>query len=222
MSVIIFAGCDSKIFNLKLNEGQIDYEVTYPVMDPGNVMVDFMPNSMTLRFKDDKFITELSAGMGMFKTNFIGDGKTHEMSHLVKLVNKKYLTKYNDESIKKLNDAYEDFTIIETDETKEIAGYDCKKLWIIFYDITMPSFELYYTQDISIKDPNFSLPYLNVSGVLMEYQMKRNGIIMSLKATNVSESKIDDAEFNVPEEYETISISEMEDELNALFETFNY
>ncbi|MDA9563881.1 hypothetical protein N9R81_04320 [Flavobacteriales bacterium] len=214
--------CSGDLFHPKLAEGEIEYEVSYPVMDPDNVMADFMPKSMSLKFKDNKFITELSAGMGMFKTNFVGDCEKHEMTHLVKMVNKKYATDYNDESVRTLNEAYEDFTILETNETKTIAGYECKKMWVIFTQVDMPSFELYYTNDINIKDPNWGLPFVDIDGVLMQYEMKRNGIIMRLVAKNVSKSEIDDETFNIPLEYEDVSIAEMEKELDKLFETFNY
>ncbi|MBL4624132.1 MAG: hypothetical protein JKY42_03190 [Flavobacteriales bacterium] len=217
-----FVGCNGSIFHPKLAEGEIEYDVTYPVMDPGNIMADFMPKTMTLKFRSNKFITELSAGMGMFRTNFVGDCETHKMTHLVKMVNKKYAAEYDDSSIDILNKAYSDFTIVETNTTKTIAGYECKKTWIIFTDVSMPSFELYYTSDISIKDPNWSLPFKSIDGVLMEYDMKRNGIIMRLTATSVTKMDVEDEAFIVPEEYEDVTIEAMEKELDKLFETFNY
>ena len=191
-------------------------------MDKKNFMLDFMPKKMVLKFKDDKYKTSLSAGMGMFRTNFIGNCETHEMSHLVKMVNKKYSAGYNEKSIEIFNNAYDDFTIIETNNTKTIAGYKCKKMWVIFTAVSLPNFELYYTTDISIKDPNWSLPYTSVDGVLMEYEMKRNGVIMKLTATSVTKTDIEDVVFSVPEEYEDVTIEFMEGELDKLFETFNY
>jgi hypothetical protein len=91
--------CDGSIFHPKLSEGEIEYDVTYPAMEADNVMAEFMPKSMTYKFKNNKFITDLSAGMGMFRANFIGDCETHKMTHLVKMVNKKYTTVYYENSI---------------------------------------------------------------------------------------------------------------------------
>ncbi|MBT6438373.1 MAG: hypothetical protein HOB26_07385 [Flavobacteriales bacterium] len=222
LGMLNLISCDSSIFHPKLSEGEIEYDVTYPAMEAENVMVEFMPESMTYKFKNNKFITDLSAGMGMFKANFIGDCETHKMTHLVKMVNKKYNTVYDENSIAILNKAYDDFTLIETNSTKTIAGYECKKIWVIFTAVSMPNFELYYTSDISIKDPNWSLPFTGVEGVLMEYEMKRNGIIMKLTATSVKKTDVEDDVFSVPEEYEDVTIEFMEEELDKLFETFNY
>jgi hypothetical protein len=86
----------------------------------------------------------------------------------------------------------------------------------------MPNFELYYTSDISIKEPNWSLPFTGVDGVLMEYEMKRNGVIMKLTATSVTKTDVEDDVFSVPEEYKNVTIEFMEEELDKLFETFNY
>ena len=61
-------------------EGVISYKVTYPKMDKTNFMFEFMPKKMELIFKNDKYITNLSAGMGLFKTSFIVDKNEGEFS----------------------------------------------------------------------------------------------------------------------------------------------
>lgn len=73
-------------------EGIIMYKVTYPKMDKGNFMMDFMPDKMVLKFKDDKYVTVLSAGMGMFRSSFVIDQENDQFSQMVKLINKKIRT----------------------------------------------------------------------------------------------------------------------------------
>jgi len=45
---------------------------------------------------------------------------------------------------------------------------------------------------------------------------------MKLTATSVTKTDVEDDVFSVPEEYENVTIEFMEEELDKLFETFNY
>jgi GLPGLI family protein len=219
-TVISLLGCDSGLFRHGISEGTIEFEVSYPEMDPDNVMADFMPKTMTMYFKNDVYATELSAGLGMFKTSFISNSKTYTLDHLVKLINKKYVTSFDKESAYQVNDAYHEFSIIHLPNTKEIAGYECKSALVVFNDVINTSFYLYYTDAIDIKDSNWSLPFNEIKGVLLEYNIKRNGIDMHFKATKVIDTDVKKDVFNIPNDYKKISHGEMEKELNSIFESF--
>lgn len=74
--VIVLSSCKDSISDK--SEGVIEYKVTYPKMDKTNFMLDFMPKEMKMYFKDNKYITTVSAGMGTFKTEFVCDQATDE------------------------------------------------------------------------------------------------------------------------------------------------
>lgn len=64
-------GCKSDSENHA--EGVIEYQVSYPKMEKTNFMLDFMPRKMTMSFRRDIYSTQLTAGMGMFRSSFICD-----------------------------------------------------------------------------------------------------------------------------------------------------
>lgn len=220
--LLLLTGCDGNLFKHGITEGEIEYEVTYPEMDPDNVLADFMPDVMSMKFKDNKVFNELSAGMGMFKTNFIYDCENHTMDHLVKLINKKYVTHFDINTADQVNDLYHEFSIIPLNGTITIAGYECQRALIVFNDINNTSFYLHYTDKISIEDANWSNPFREIPFVMLEYSVKRNGIAMHFKATKVKEAEVADDVFTIPSEYQVITYEEMERELNNIFESFNY
>lgn len=191
-------------------------------MDPDNVLADFMPDVMTMKFKDNKVFNELSAGMGMFKTNFIYDCENRKMDHLVKLINKKYVAHFDENSADKVNDLYHEFSIIPLSGTISIAGYECQRALIVFNDIDNTSFYLHYTDQISIENANWSNPFREIPFVMLEYSVKRNGIAMHFKATEVREEDVDESLFLVPDDYSELTYEQMEEELNNVFESFNY
>ncbi|MEO5642196.1 MAG: hypothetical protein ABIQ40_10870, partial [Bacteroidia bacterium] len=100
-------------------------------------------------------------------------------------------------------------------KTKDIAGYSCKNAILKFKDGS-PSYEVWFTKDISIKDPNWANAYYKIDGVLMDYRLKKYGLELHFTATSVSEAKIDDSYFTIPADFEPVKNSELE----KMFEGF--
>jgi hypothetical protein len=204
--ILSFTGCgntDEKF----IAEGIIEYDAV--AVDQSNSMASMAPNKMTIKFKNNKSCAEMSAGMGLFSTSFISDPETKSMIQLVKLLNKKFSLIQSEADIKKENSAFP-VEITPLKETKVIAGYKCKKAHVKVNDETASEFDIFYTNDLDIKDPNFANPFCKIEGVLMEYQMKKFGLEMKFTAKSVKPEDIDDSTFELPADYKTISKEEMD------------
>lgn len=217
---VLFDGCKGGLFDRRISEGIIEYEVSYPNIDPDDMLAGLMPTSMIMKFKNNQFNAELSAGMGMFKTNFISNSNDYFLINSVKLINKKYATKLDQKAVEKMNEKYSKFYISKLDEKKEIAGYNCKKALVVFDDVANESFYVYYTDEINISNPNWSNIFKDIDGVLLEYQMERYGIMMKFTAKSVTETKLEDSEFQLTSDYENLTLTDLEKEINAIFDTF--
>lgn len=205
--ILFLAGCkplDEKF----LSEGSIEYDAS--VVDPNSPMADMAPSSMTIKFKNNMSCVEMNAGMGLFSTAFITNPETKTLIQLVRLMNKKFSLVQNEEQLKKENELF-NLEIIPTKQTKLIAGYKCKKAVAHYKGGNSPDFDIYYTQDLNIKNPNFANPYSMIDGVLMEYQMKKFGVEMKFTAKSVLKGDIDDSTFNLPQDYKAITNKEMND-----------
>ena len=201
-------------------EGIIAYNVTYPKMDKHNLMFDFMPKKMVLKFKDDKYKTSLSAGMGMFKTNFIVDQEADSYSQMVKLINKKYILTLEGTEINESLSHMPAFHIEHTGETKKILNYVCKKAIITVDNESNDAFTVYYTNKIQLNDPNWNNQFKGINGVMLEYQYEKYGICMKFEAKNIKFTEIEDSEFEIDEKYEHVSEVEMDKEMQEIFNSF--
>lgn len=218
--LFLWQACDSTLFDTRISEGVIEFEVTYPDMDPDNFLAGLMPDAMTMKFKDNVFNNELSAGMGMFKTNFIANSNTKNLKHSVKLVNKKYYADLSQDEVAVINKKYDSYSLIQMDEIKEIAGYTCKKALIVFDDPEVGEIYVYYTDQIHIDDANWATPFKGIDGVLLEYQLTQYDIKMSFVATAVKESDLKESDFGIQEDYEKITYDKLEKEILDIFESF--
>jgi len=212
--LIGWVGCDS-LYRKSISEGVIEFEITYPETDAGDLMAGILPGEMTLKFKDNKTIGELSS-MGIFTTSVIAYPDSRKVAQLVKIMTKKYVLMLDSAEVKDLYSELPEMTIHFVDETKEIAGYKCKKAIITFKNNIKEEFSVYYTNDIEIENSNWCTPFYEIDGVLLEYQVRKYNIEMRLTATRVINLTVDDSEFEIPPDYNKIT----QEEMNQIFEGF--
>ncbi|MFL5763364.1 MAG: DUF4412 domain-containing protein [Bacteroidia bacterium] len=196
-----------------VSEGAIEYSAS--VVDQSNPMASLAPSKMTIRFKNNRSCAEMSAGMGLFSTSFICDPEKKTLTQLVKLLNKKFSLIQNETEIKAENEQYK-FELTPCPETKMIAGYKCEKAHIKMKDDYNTEFDIWYTKDLAINNPNFANPYYMIDGVLMEYQMKKFGLEMRFVAKSVKKEDVDDEIFELPADFKAISSKEMNDLFESL------
>ena len=91
------------------------------------------------------------------------------------------------------------------DETKEIAGYSCRKALMKNTDGSV--FEFFYTDKI-ISQSQFGNQWKDFKGFPMEYQVPAEGFNLKLTARQVSEEKVSDDMFKVPPGYKLITQEE--------------
>ncbi len=202
------------------SEGIIEYEVSYPKMDKKNFMLDFMPKKMILKFKDNKYKTSLTAGMGMFKTNFVINPDENEISQMVKLINKKYILTLKDDEIVNSIDNLPAFHIEQTGETKNILNFNCKKAIITVDNESNDAFPVFYTDKIEIENPNSTNQFQGINGVMLKYQYEKYNICMQFKAKSITFTEVEDKEFDIDEKYEAVSEVEMDKEMQEIFNSF--
>ena len=188
-----------------LVEGSIDYNVE--VINLDHPMAGMAPGSATVKFKNNKLQVEMSA-MGIFTTIFISDPDRHTLTQMVSFMDIKSACVQNEKDLNKEFKSYE-LNFEETDETKEIAGYKCKKMVANFIGNPKEVFDVYYTEELGLEALNHIGPYHKIKGMLMEYRIKKFGLELRLTATSVKKEVIKDEVFEVPSYFKMVTPAEM-------------
>lgn len=218
-SLTLFTHCKSDVETQ--SEGVIEFKVSYPKMEKTNFMLDFMPRKMVMKFKKDIYCTQLSAGMGMFKTSLICDKSQEEFIQQVKLINKKYALKLDKEGIKNYVESQPEISIEYTNDIKKILGYNCKKAIITVNNEKQDAFSVYYTDQIDLETPNWCNEFEGIDGVLLEYQYEKYDVCMRFTATKIHFKEVDLKDFELSKDYKLISQEEMDKEMQEIFDSFN-
>jgi len=200
--VLLLFGCGKS----GVNEGIIKYDITFNEQErKTNSVIDLLPTEMEQVFKNGSSKSKIEGFMGMFLTALISNTHTKTNSYVFKVMtDKNYCqTKFGEKTLG--FDPMPGIHMKKTMEKKEIAGYKAKKVIVTFDDPSIPSYDIYYTDDIEIENPNWSNPYTEVKGVLLEFRIKMKGITMKIKAKEVVKKEISDSEFDIPSGFKKVS-----------------
>ncbi|MFT4525290.1 MAG: GLPGLI family protein [Granulosicoccus sp.] len=200
-----------------IEQGEIVYDLSYPQFGDDNLIASMFPSSMSFKFKDNMTRSDLKTRMAVFSTTFVTDKDNRTLTHLVKIASKKSgLILDSADIMKDYAKKPEGMQVTLTDSTKSIAGFTCKHALVTFDDKPEKTFDLYYTEEIAINDPNWCSPYQEIPGVLMQARVKKFNIEMQITASEVVASDYDSAEFVIPNDFEPITPEEMAD----IFQSF--
>jgi GLPGLI family protein len=213
------------LFNCKRHEpsgiyekGRIDYKITYLENNLQHISPNLLPKKMKLEFNQEFSVNVIEGFMGVFKLHNITYFKHKRCSTLLEVINKNYIHfgKRGDDMC-----CFENMTDMEieyTGETRNIAGLNCQKAIIRLTDDN-ESFEVYYTNDIKLVNPNMTNPYKNIDGVLVEFQLSMSGLKMKFTAEKF-ESSINHAlkELVLPKNSIEVTRDQMAHIINRLME----
>jgi GLPGLI family protein len=153
----------------------------------------------------------------MIKIGYITNTQDKHLHEMLKFMRKKNVSHRGTKQVDELIAQIPNHKFELLPDTKSIAGYLCHKAQV---KVDSPNnqyfYDLWYTDQINIKDPNWCTPFKEIPGVLMEYRVERFNVVMHFTAVEVERTEILDTEFMVPKKYKEISIQAMEKNLMDL------
>lgn len=214
--------CEQGLFDTRPSEGTVTFDVTYPYMTKKGLMASMMPNSMELKFKGNNYSSDLTAGMGLFRMGFISDNNDRRLKNFLKIGPQKMAVELDEQHTLQYLEEFPELTIIKTPGIDTIAGFRCKEAIAIYNDASKPDMTLYYTDEIKMTQPNWCNQFNEIDGVLLAYEIDRYDIRMRFRATSFSEDKIEATEFNIPEDFNMVTASVLEKEIEETLRTFDF
>jgi GLPGLI family protein len=201
-------------------EGKIVYtiDIDNPNLPPAAKAM-LAGSELSIYIKGAKSRSDMS--MAMQNTSTISDAQTNTSVVLMELMGNKYKIK-NDMS--KLDTAKTpDVSVEYLNETKEIAGYKCKKAQMTFKDKSGKPFttDIYYTEEITnhLGYDNRSSQFKKLKGMPLEYEMNgERGMKMKMTAKSVSKYSVADSKFYIPEGYKETTLEDMQKDIRKMME----
>ncbi len=211
---LVASGCS--VFNGggkdKTFEGYIKYKMDYEGDVDAQILAQ-APTSSTVYYKGAKTLkTQETVGATI---KMITDNLTGGMITLmdIPMMGKKIAMKQTKEEVEALKEKTKaegeeelKATINETGETKEILGYNCKKVDV---ELGEDIFPVYYTTELNVLSNKNEFPFEDIKGVILEYSMNQQGITTHIVATEIKKQKVNASMFTIPSDYEQMTMEEM-------------
>ncbi|MEY3397763.1 MAG: hypothetical protein RL220_357 [Bacteroidota bacterium] len=213
--------CGKGLSGLDRSEGSVIYDVSYP-FEEGNLMTELMPNSTTMYFKNHQTYSELRSVGGLMSVTLHTNNESKSITQVLKDFDRRYMLELDEsESIEWLQMQQEPMSLEYTDRTEIIAGYPCKVALAHYQTDTIAPVELYYTDQIEIKSPNWFTNYAPLDGVLLGYDLDWMGLRMRFRAREVKFGKVD-SELFVTRPASAVNMESMDTICTQLMAEFGY
>lgn len=183
-------------------KGVINYKVTYPDAKMEASQQAMLPQSMKVSLNGNK--ARIDINMPSMSQVILMDADLQTTKILLDLMGQKIYMKPNKSAA---SAGGKEPVVNILPETREIAGYVCKKAEIHFGDEKSKASPIivYYTEAIGNNKIFYDNEYKTLPGIPMEFQYKMQGMNMLLTASSIEKGKVSNKEFEVPSEYKEMT-----------------
>jgi GLPGLI family protein len=208
ITTTLFTACDSlKSGAGKISEGKISYKIDLSDSEMGMLEKQLLQMAkLNISFKDALMKTEFD--MGMMGTTIVVDGNTKSGLMLFNAMGNKTAARMTAEDLLKKEKAKGAYTVEYSDETKEIAGYKCKKATLKMENGA--NFTLFYSEDIQPAKMNTDFTFSEIKGFPLEMQIDMQGMKFNMVASSVDGTPLSADNFSmaIPEGYSETTMAQ--------------
>jgi hypothetical protein len=198
-----------------IDQGEIHYSIEYL----GNVGVmpkEVMPRNLIVSFKDNKILFDISAPFGNSGILNLSDPSKGIFDTYISLLTWRYFYSANPEEPPPGFDAMKGMVVRKTSKTSVICGFNCKNAEVILSGNKDKVYQVWYTTEIKIKNPNVANPYREIDGILMNFFFQMGTAEMHFTAETVYKKEIPDKLFERREKYMRVSRDEINKFMNKM------
>jgi hypothetical protein len=186
-----------------INQGEIHYNITYKGYS-GIIPKDFLPKTLIVSFNRDKILFEMT-GIGNSGIINLSNPEKGIFDTYFSMVSAKYYYAAKADEVFPGFEKMEGMVIKKTSKTSLICGYNCKNAEITFPDHPEIIFEIWYTNEIKVKNANASTPFKQIDGVLMSFFFMMGTTELHFDAEAVYEKVLPDFTFERRQKYTRVS-----------------
>ena len=192
-----------------IHEGEIHYHIDY-IKSAGSISEEFKPKTLIVSFKNSKILFEILAPIGNQGIMNIVNPETEIYDTYINMLAVRYYYSGNPGENHPGFGTMAGMKIKMTDRTSIICGYTCNNAQVTFLADTTVSYDVWYTNDIKVKNSNISTPYSEIDGVLMSFYYMLGKSVLKFEAESVYRKDISDKLFERRAKYKLVSKSDME------------
>ncbi len=198
-----------------ISQGEIHYNIDY-ISSFGPMTKEFLPKNLVVSFKNNKILFEMISSFGNSGILNLSNPEKGIFDTYFSIFSLKYYYAVQPGEQFPGFEAMNDMSIRKTNKTSVICGFKCKNA-----QATIPSqgnkvFEIWYTTEINVKNPNTATPFNEIDGVLMNFFFFLGSAELHFDAETVYKKDIPDLVFERRPKFLRVSRAEIDKFINKM------
>jgi hypothetical protein len=187
-----------------IDQGEIHYNIDY-IGSFGAMPREVLPKNMIVSFKKDKILFEMVSSFGNSGIMNLANPDKDIYDTYFSLFAIKYFYAGEPGEIFPGFEAMSEMVLKKTSKTAVICGFNCKNAEVTFPSDKQKVFDIWYTTEIDIKNPNASTPFSQIEGVLMSFFFILGPSELHFEAETVYKKDIPDETFERKDKFKRVS-----------------
>lgn len=198
-----------------IDQGEIYYNIDYTGTF-GSFPKEIRPRNLIVSFKDDKILFEMLSPIGNAGILNLSNPKEDIYDTYLSLLTIRYYYASKKGEMYPGFEAMEGMELRKTEKTAVICGFNCKHAEATFPADRGRIFDVWYTNEINVKNPNACSPFHEIDGVLMSFIFLIGNSELHFTAESVYKKDIPDQTFERREKFIRMSREDIVKFLNHL------
>jgi hypothetical protein len=198
-----------------INQGEIHYNIDY-IGNFGPMPKEVLPKNLIVSFKNNKILFEMISSFGNSGILNLANSEKGIFDTYFSLFTLKYFYAVQPGEQFPGFEAMQGILIRKTTKTSVICGYNCKNAEVTFPADRNKVYQIWYTNEINIKNPNTATPFSQVDGILMSFFFFLGPAELHFEAETVYKKEIPDEAFERREKFMRVSRNEIDKFINKM------
>jgi GLPGLI family protein len=198
-----------------INQGEIHYNIDY-IGNFGTMPKEVLPKNLIVSFKNDKILFEMISSFGNSGILNLANPDKGIFDTYFSLFTLKYFYAVQPGEQFPGFEAMQGIVIKKTAKTSVICGFNCKNAEVTFPADRNRIYEIWYTEEIKVKNPNTATPFSQIDGVLMSFFFFLGPAELHFDAETVYKKQIPDETFERRDRFIRVSREEIDKFINKM------
>ncbi len=198
-----------------ISQGEIHYNIDY-VGSFGPMPKEVLPKNLVVSFKNDKILFEMISSFGNSGILNLSNPEKGIFDTYFSLFTLKYFYAVQPGEQFPGFEAMKDMVIKKTGKTSVICGFNCKNAEATLPSMNNKVYQIWYTNEINVKNPNTATPFSQIDGVLMNFFFFLGPAELHFDAETVYKKEIPDELFERRDKFLRVSREEIDKFINKM------
>jgi GLPGLI family protein len=191
-----------------IDQGEIHYNIEYKGKE--SAITEMMPKTLVVSFKNNKTLFEIISPIGNSGIVNLANPEANIYDTYISFLGIKYYYSGIPGEINPGFKSMDGMELRKTTKTTIICGYTCKNAEVTFPADRSMVYNVWYTDEIKVKNSNISTPFREIEGVLMSFFFFMGKSELRFEAETVYKKEIPDKDFERKQKYKLVSKQDLE------------